>query len=173
MVPGIKISEHLPKIAKHAGEMAIIRSMSTKEADHGRATYQMHTGRPPSGPIQYPSLGSLVAKELERDDAELPGFVSIAPFRLFNPAAYGPGFLGPQYAPLIVGENANVFGRQVLRTTSTRRSRCRTSTSPPAWMRSGPRPGCACSGTWKTTSWPSAPGLPRSATAQPTSGPSR
>ncbi|HVS34297.1 MAG TPA: DUF1501 domain-containing protein [Gemmataceae bacterium] len=108
-VPGIKISEHLPQIAKHADEMAIIRSMSTKEADHGRATYQMHTGRPPTGPIQYPSLGSLVAKELERDDAELPGFVSIAPFRIFNSAAYGPGFLGPQYAPLIVGENANVF----------------------------------------------------------------
>ena len=108
-VPGIKISEHLPRIAKHTDEMAIIRSMSTKEADHGRATYQMHTGRPPTGPIQYPSLGSLVAKELERDDAELPGFVSIAPFRLFNSAAYGPGFLGPQYAPLVVGENANVL----------------------------------------------------------------
>ena len=111
-VPGIRISEHLPRIAKHADEMAIIRSMSTKEADHGRATYQMHTGRPPSGAIQYPTLGSLVAKELERDDAQLPGFVSIAPFRLFNSAAYGPGFLGPQYAPLVVGENANAFGPQ-------------------------------------------------------------
>src|SRR6202040_3337380 len=69
-VPGMKISEHLPRIAKHVDEMAIIRSMSTKEADHGRATYQMHTGRPPSGEIQYPSLGSLLAKEMERDDAE-------------------------------------------------------------------------------------------------------
>ena len=111
-VPGIKISEHLPRIAKRADEMAIVRSMSTKEADHGRATYQMHTGRPPGGPIQYPSLGSLVAREMECDDAELPGFVSIAPFRVFNTAAYGPGFLGPQYAPLIVGETANIFGPQ-------------------------------------------------------------
>src|SRR5262245_59031534 len=42
-VPGIKISEHLPKIAKHMEHMAIIRSMSTKEADHGRATYLMRT----------------------------------------------------------------------------------------------------------------------------------
>ncbi len=57
-----------------------------------------------TGPIQYPALGSLVAKEFERDDAELPNFVSVAPFRFFNPAAYGPGFLGPQYAPLVVGE---------------------------------------------------------------------
>src|SRR5262249_6201475 len=45
------------------------------------------------------------AKELEKPDAELPSFVSIAPFRFLSPAAYGPGFLGPQYAPLIVGEN--------------------------------------------------------------------
>jgi hypothetical protein len=110
-VPGMKISEHLPKIAKHADRLAIIRSMNTKEADHGRATYLMRTGRLPGGPILYPVLGSFLSKELERPDAELPGFVSIAPFRFFSPAAYGPGFLGPQYAPLIVGDGPN-FGPQ-------------------------------------------------------------
>src|SRR5437867_3031463 len=52
-VPGIKISEHLPKISKFADRMAIIRSMKTKEADHGRASYLMRTGRAPGGPIQY------------------------------------------------------------------------------------------------------------------------
>jgi hypothetical protein len=103
-VPGIKISEHLPKIAKHLDELVLVRSMSTKEADHGRATYQMRTGRLPGGPVQYPTLGSVFAKELEQPGAELPSFVSIAPYRFFSPAAYGPGFLGPQYAPLIVGE---------------------------------------------------------------------
>src|SRR5262245_21776749 len=39
-VPGIKISEHLPQIAKHMDRMAVVRSMKTREADHGRATYQ-------------------------------------------------------------------------------------------------------------------------------------
>jgi uncharacterized protein (DUF1501 family) len=110
-VPGIKISEHLPKIAKHMDRMVLVRSMSTKEADHGRATYLMRTGRLPGGPIQYPSLGALVAKELERPEAELPGFVAIAPFRFFNQGAFGSGFLGPQYAPLIVGENAGLVAR--------------------------------------------------------------
>jgi hypothetical protein len=110
--PGVKISEHLPQLAKHMDRMAILRSMSTKEADHGRATYYLRTGRLPGGPIQYPTLGSLVAKELERPDAELPSFVSVAPFRFLNSAAYNPGFLGPRYAPLIVGENANGFGPQ-------------------------------------------------------------
>jgi len=111
-VPGMKISEHLPKLAAHAKDMVLVRSMNTKEADHGRATYFLRTGRVPGGPIQYPPLGSFVSKELEHPDAELPGFVSIAPFRFLNTAAYSPGFLGPRYAPLIVGENANGFRPQ-------------------------------------------------------------
>ena len=104
-VPGIRISEHLPKIAKHAGRMAIVRSMATKEADHGRATYQMRTGHLPGGPVHFPTLGAVLAKEMGQPGAELPNFVSIAPYRFFSPAAYGPGFLGPQHAPLVVGEN--------------------------------------------------------------------
>jgi hypothetical protein len=104
-VPGIKISEHLPKIARHADRMAIIRSMSTKEGDHSRATYHLRTGYLPQGPIQYPPLGALVARELGSEESPLPSFVSIAPARFFNPAAYGSGFLGPQYAPLVVGGN--------------------------------------------------------------------
>jgi hypothetical protein len=109
-VPGIKISEHLPKIAEHMRDMVLVRSMSTKEADHGRATYLLRTGRLPGGPIQYPAMGSVVAKELGQPEAELPNFVSIAPFRFLSPAAYGPGFLGPQYAPLVVGESPIEFG---------------------------------------------------------------
>ncbi len=110
-VSGIRISEHLPKVADMAKEMAIIRSMSTKEGDHGRATYIMRTGQLPQGPIQYPSIGALIAKELAAEDAELPSFVAISPYRIFSPMAYGSGFLGPQYAPLVVGE-VNNFGGQ-------------------------------------------------------------
>jgi hypothetical protein len=101
-IPGIRFSEHLPHLARNTGELAIIRSMRTGEADHGRATYQMRTGHLPSGEIQYPTLGSLFSKELEQPGNELPNFVSIAPYPFFSPAAYGPGYLGPQYAPLVL-----------------------------------------------------------------------
>jgi hypothetical protein len=112
-VPGIRISEHLPKIAKHMDRMVLVRSMCTKEADHSRATYLMRTGRVPTGALQYPTLGSVLSKELGRPDAELPNFVSVAPVRYLSPAAFGPGFLGPRYAPLVVGETAiNFFGQQ-------------------------------------------------------------
>ena len=110
-VPGIKISEHLPKIAQYAKNMAIIRGMRTKEADHTRATFHLRTGYQPTGPIAYPPIGALVSKELGSDEAALPNFVSIAPYRFLSPAAYGPGFLGPQYAPLVVGEST-FFGQQ-------------------------------------------------------------
>jgi hypothetical protein len=102
-VPGLRISEHLPKLAALSDQLAIVRSLSTAEGDHSRGTYLMHTGHRPGGPISFPTLGSLLSKSLGTDDAELPNFVSIAPFTAFNNAAFGPGFLGPRHAPLTVG----------------------------------------------------------------------
>jgi uncharacterized protein (DUF1501 family) len=111
--PDIRISEHLPRIARFGHRMTVIRSMSTKEADHGRASFLMRTGYLPQGPIQYPTLGALVSKELGEPDSPLPNFVSIAPYRFFNAGAYGPGFLGPQYAPLIVADGVQPNQQQV------------------------------------------------------------
>jgi uncharacterized protein DUF1501 len=102
--PDLLIGEHLPRLAKHGKRLAPVRSMSTKEGDHGRATYFMRTGNLPQGAIQFPTIGSLVSKEIGDPSAELPNFVSIAPFRQFSQGAFGPGFLGPNYAPLVVGE---------------------------------------------------------------------
>ncbi len=101
--PGLMFSEHLPKLAELAEQMAVVRSLSTKEGDHGRGAFLMRTGYRPGGPVEYPTIGSLVAKELGDDEAELPHYVSISPYALFNPAAYSPGFLGPRYAAATVG----------------------------------------------------------------------
>jgi len=102
--PDLLIGEHLPRLAKHGKRLAAVRSMSTKEGDHSRATYYLRTGNLPQGAIQFPTLGSLVSKEIGDPTAELPNFVSVAPFRQFSQGAFGPGFLGPNYAPLVVGE---------------------------------------------------------------------
>jgi uncharacterized protein (DUF1501 family) len=110
-VPGIRISEHLPRLARHMDKMSLVRAMSTREGDHGRGTFYLRSGYLPQGPIQYPTLGSLVAKEIGAVDLPLPSFVSIAPYRIFSPAAFSSGFLGPQYAPLMVGE-VNQFNPQ-------------------------------------------------------------
>jgi Protein of unknown function (DUF1501) len=102
-VPGIRFGEYLPSIAQYADRMAILRGMSTKEGDHERATYFMRTGQLPMGPIPYPTLGSLISKELGDPLAELPNFISIAPRSFFGNDPNTSGFLGPNYAPLMVG----------------------------------------------------------------------
>jgi hypothetical protein len=60
--------------------LAIVRSMSTREADHDRGRYYMHTGYVPNPNIEHPSYGSVLAHELidQRPDLEIPPFVSSA-----------------------------------------------------------------------------------------------
>lgn len=103
-VSGIKISEHLPALAQRMKELAIIRSMGTKEGDHGRARYVSLTGYVPQGAIQFPAIGSLVAHELSDLNADLPGFVSIGGGQGNGGNSLGGGFLGPRYSPLVIGD---------------------------------------------------------------------
>ncbi len=103
--PDLRISEHLSKLATDWGDhLAVVRSLSTREGDHERAVYLMRTGVVPNPSLQYPTLGSLLSKELGDPTAELPNFVSVGPQRFFGANANSPGFLGPKYAPLMVGE---------------------------------------------------------------------
>ncbi len=109
-VPGVKVGEHLPKLAKQMKDLAVIRSMATKEGDHTRATYHMRTGYLPQGSIHYPAMGSFLSKELGDADAALPNFVSIAASPFLSPQAYGPGFLGPEHAPLMIASQLGFGG---------------------------------------------------------------
>jgi hypothetical protein len=101
-IPGLRFSEHLPKLAEHADQLAIVRSLSTKEGDHARGTHLVRTGHPPMGDVAYPSIACSLAKQLDTGANPLPNYVSVAPPQEINPAAFGPGFLGASYAPAIV-----------------------------------------------------------------------
>ncbi|RCS40810.1 DUF1501 domain-containing protein [Bremerella cremea] len=100
----MQISEHLPKVAQVMDELSIVRSMSTREADHGRGRYYMHTGYVPNPNIEHPSYGSVIAHEMatERSDLEIPPFVSV------GGGSVGPGFLGMSWAPFTVSSNGQV-----------------------------------------------------------------
>ena len=98
-VPGIQFSENLPKLAAVADRMAVVRSMTTREGEHQRATYLMHTAYLPMASVKYPAMGSVVAKETPRPDCELPSFVRIGQ----GLVTAGGGFLGTQYDPFVVG----------------------------------------------------------------------
>ena len=91
-VPGITISEHLPKLARQMKDIAIIRSMSTKEGDHGRATFNLRTGYMPPGadPLPDPRARSW-PRSSGATTPSCPNFVSIAPYRCLQPGRVRPG----------------------------------------------------------------------------------
>lgn len=97
-VPGINIAEHWTRLARVIGDMTIIRSMTSREGNHGRATYLLHTSYPPSGGVVHPGFGSNVAQKFHQADFDLPSFVSV------NGPSVGPSFLGVQYAPFVVND---------------------------------------------------------------------
>ncbi len=101
-VPGIHLSELLPKTAQQMHRMALIRSINTNENDHGKGRYKMETGRPQSPAADYPHLGAVTAKALTDDQSPLPGHIHVAASgggSRRNDAAY----LGPKYGSIVVG----------------------------------------------------------------------
>jgi hypothetical protein len=99
-VAGLQVAEHWQKVAGVTKDLTIIRSMTSKEGNHGRATYLLHTGYAPSGGIVHPGIGSVVASEIGPEDFDLPHFVSIS-----GPSV-GSSFLGVPYAPFVVSDPA-------------------------------------------------------------------
>jgi uncharacterized protein (DUF1501 family) len=99
-----QICELLPLVAQQAKHLSIVRSMSTREADHERGRYYMHTGFVPNPSVEHPGYGSVVAREMEEKvpELEIPPFVSIG-----GPSE-GPGFLGMAYAPFQVDANGQI-----------------------------------------------------------------
>jgi len=100
----VQICEHMPMMAKNMDKMSIVRSMSTREADHMRGRYYMHTGYVPNPNVKHPSYGSVIAHELadSRPELEIPPFVSV------GGNSEGPGFLGMSWAPFSVNSNGQV-----------------------------------------------------------------
>ena len=100
----VQICEHMPLTAAQMHHLAIVRSMSTREADHNRGRYYMHTGYIPNPNVEHPSYGSVLAHELmdQRPELEIPPFVSV------GGGSVGPGFLGMAWAPFTVDSNGDV-----------------------------------------------------------------
>jgi hypothetical protein len=95
-VPGISISEGWAETAKVMKEIALVRSMTNKEGNHQRATYQLHTGYVPSATIKHPHIGCSMAGELAESKFDLPHIVSI------GGPTIGAGFLGAAMEPFVV-----------------------------------------------------------------------
>jgi uncharacterized protein (DUF1501 family) len=95
-VPGLQLSEHLPKLAGQANHLAVVRSMTSHEGDHDRAYHFLHTGNQRDETVEHPGLGSVLARAWSAEDGDLPAFVAL------NGSAPGAGFFGVEYAPHVI-----------------------------------------------------------------------
>ena len=96
--PGVMISEHMPLVAKQMKHLNIIRSLNSKEGNHDRGTYMMHTGYAPNPTVVHPAFGSVLSYELgeKLENFDLPHCISI------NAGGEGAGFLGMAHSPFVV-----------------------------------------------------------------------
>jgi hypothetical protein len=96
-VPGIRISEHLPKLARCADKYAILRGVSHTLAAHELGSVYLLTGNRPLPSLRFPSYGAVVSREFG-GTPELPPFVAIP-----SQGNYPTGFMGPEYGPFETG----------------------------------------------------------------------
>ena len=97
-VAGIQICEHLPRTARIMREVALIRSLTHELGNHDTGSQYLLTGHRPAPVVQYPSLGSIIARETGVSRA-LPPYIAIPDA---VPAA-GPGYLPGAYSPFAIG----------------------------------------------------------------------
>lgn len=102
-VPGIHVSELLPRTARQMHHLAIIRSLHTQYEDHSSGVGHIQRGDPKNRGVLYPFFGSAVAKCLGPGRSGLPAYISVKPGGggfLTGDA----GFLGPQFGAVALGD---------------------------------------------------------------------
>lgn len=93
-IPGVKVCEHLAHCAKVLDRFVLVRTVHHDVIDeHAAAVNRMHTGRPTSGTIVYPSVGSIIAQQRGAAGEGVPAYVLIG----YPNVTRGPGFLGSKH----------------------------------------------------------------------------
>jgi len=102
-VPGVQLSELMPKSAKQMHRLCLVRSLCTKDNSHSAGVARIQRGDPKTRGVNYPYFGSAIAKLMGPTASNLPPYVWIKPgsggFKTEDA-----GFLGPKYGSLAFGD---------------------------------------------------------------------
>jgi len=107
-IPGVHISELMPKTASIMDKLAVVRNMKTKQSEHFQGIDLLQRGAPPRPPFIRPTIGSVLAQQLGQLDSPIPNFVLFDPcpegneFKEFKAGNWA-GWLGAEYGPVRVG----------------------------------------------------------------------
>lgn len=103
-VPGVEITEMLPRLAKLADKFTLIRSLHHERSEHSGGTNRFLTGYPSVAAnladSEFPDIGSVVANKLAGSSAEIPLYIGNTKFY-----GGGPAYLGPACAPYLPSPN--------------------------------------------------------------------
>jgi hypothetical protein len=97
-VSGIRICEHLPKLAERMEHAAIVRSMTSPLGEHNLGTHYLLTGYAPTPAIEYPAIGSVVG-HLRGEGGVLPPHIAVPDFRVGGRNLSGNGYLPASARP--------------------------------------------------------------------------
>jgi hypothetical protein len=100
---GLVMSELFPKMADHADDLCVIRSMHTSQPNHEPGLLMMHSGN--QQPVR-PSLGSWISYGLGTENDNLPSFVAISPgLPVVGPQLWANSFLPGEHQGTSVDTN--------------------------------------------------------------------
>ncbi len=105
-VPGIRICEHLPQLARQQDKYSILRSLNPRNGSHGVADAYMLSGHPFNQSVVYPAYGAVVAKE-QGDRNAMPPYVQLGANIDQRFGGGVAGFLGDQYNPFVLPGDAS------------------------------------------------------------------
>ena len=107
-VPGVHLSELMPRCASILDRLAVVRSMKTKQSEHLQAIDLLTRGQAPRPPFIRPTLGSVLGRELGKLESPVPSFILLDPcpegneFKAFKAGNWA-GWLGAEYGPVRMG----------------------------------------------------------------------
>lgn len=107
-LPGVRVSELMPRCASIMDRLAVIRSMKTSQSEHLQGIELLNRGDGPRPPFIRPVLGSVLGQALRQLDSPIPPFVLLDPcpegneFKAFKAGNFA-GWLGAEYGPVRVG----------------------------------------------------------------------
>ena len=100
-VDGIRVSSHLPNLARHADKLCIVNSLTSTAGDHEKGNYFMHTSYQQRATIRHPGIGSWYHKLKGKLNPTLPASVFIGRESRFHGSG---GFFEPEFEPLAINE---------------------------------------------------------------------
>ncbi|MGV3722967.1 MAG: DUF1501 domain-containing protein [Actinomycetota bacterium] len=114
-VSGIRVSEHIPRLAKIADKYTLIRSMTHTDNEHATGGYTVLTGvkhpRPgtilPPSPDDFPPMGSIITK-FRPPHRPVPGYITLGG-TMYSAGGDVPGqtggLAGQKFDPFDIGED--------------------------------------------------------------------